>query len=151
MRFAAIVLTAGFVGTFFAANVQGTSLSGSAGVADLSVLSSDEIDTSTTGSTAADGQQAEALRLIDLRTGQTCKTDLTRPATGAFTDAPLGEACRRSPSLSRVAYWRESPDGTLIMADQSGDTVLTFMPGDGVLYESIFPADVLITIVPARS
>ena len=55
-----------------------------------------------------------------------------------------------SSKLSRVSQWRADSDGTLEMADHEGQTVMRFMPGDGVLYESVYPADSLVTIVPAR-
>jgi hypothetical protein len=151
MRFAAIALATGFVGTLFAANVQGNAWTEGAEAAGLSVLGTEKLDPAYTGSIAGSSKRAEALRLIDLRTGKVCKTEASEPATQAFTDAPIGEDCKRSLSYSRVAYWREASDGTLILADRGGGTVLAFAPGDGVLYESVYPTDALITIVPARS
>jgi len=64
---------------------------------------------------------------------------------------PMGPDCAASPELARVAYWKTTDDGTLIMADSGGATVLQFIPGDGVLFESVYPSNALITIVPARS
>lgn len=154
MRFAAIALATGLVGTFLAANLQGTLSSSVAEAASLTKANSAEtagLDTVETGSIAASSTPAasDAIRLIDLRSGTTCKSEGSTPAL-SFTNAPLGRDCKSSPSLSRIAQWRSTADGSLIMADSEGAIVLEFAPGDGVLYESVYPADQLITIVPAR-
>ncbi len=91
------------------------------------------------------------MRLIDLRNGATCKIAGPADAAAGFRRAPIGPDCAASPELARVAYWKTTGDGSLIMADGGGETVLEFIPGDGVLYESIYPSNALITIVPARS
>ena len=49
-----------------------------------------------------------------------------------------------------MTKWRAVDDGSLEMADAQGRTVLRFIPGDGVLYESVYPANAMVTIVPAR-
>ncbi|KQT45262.1 hypothetical protein ASG43_13390 [Aureimonas sp. Leaf454] len=150
MRFAAIALATGFVGTLFAANVQGSPWTDRAQAAGLFTMDPVDIDPIETGGIGTAGG-SEAMRLIDLRSGKVCRTERAAPATATFVEAPLGEDCRQSPALSRVAFWRAAADGTLILADRGGGTVIAFAPGDGVLYESIYPLDALITIVPARS
>lgn len=148
MRFAAIAISVGLAGTFLASNLQGAVMVTGAGL-PATVLSSDDI---VTGSVSAAPRRAlpDAMRLIDLRSGATCK--LARPNTEArvFEPVPFGPDCMSSPSLARIAYWRSTEEGSLIMADRSGIRVLEFSPGDGVLYESVFPETELITIVPAK-
>ncbi|MEF2073132.1 hypothetical protein [Consotaella aegiceratis] len=110
-------------------------------------------DPVVTGSigTAAEREEMDAMRLIDLRSGATCKVAKPANQDESFKRVPLNPDCAASPELSRITYWRSTPSGTLIMADSGGATVLEFAPGDGVLYESIYPSNALITIVPARS
>ncbi|MBO0661592.1 hypothetical protein LQ948_03305 [Jiella sp. MQZ9-1] len=93
---------------------------------------------------------ANAVRLIDLRSGASCKVAGKAPKGQGFAPAPMGPDCANSPALAKVSQWRANHDGTLDMADASGRTVLRFMPGDGVLYESVYPQNEFVTIVPAR-
>ncbi|MBB3935664.1 hypothetical protein [Aureimonas phyllosphaerae] len=146
MRFAAVALGVGFVGTILA-NLPARSDANAESLVSL-MRPSAEI----TGSIAPAGPQpAAAVRLIDLRNGATCKIAGPADAAAGFRRAPIGPDCAASPELARVAYWKTTGDGSLIMADGGGETVLEFIPGDGVLYESIYPSNALITIVPARS
>lgn len=154
MRFAAIALATGLAGAALAANLQG-SLSSSVAEAAPLVASAEVaphgIDEIETGSIrTVTGNTLESIRLIDLRSGTSCKTDRAASAGATFTDVPLGRDCKRSPSLARIAQWRSTDDGSLIMADRDGATILEFAPGDGVLYESVYPSDQLITIVPVK-
>ncbi len=148
MRFAAITLGVGLAGLTLAANLQPElSVSGDGLPADVVVV----VDPTVTGAVAPapSAVEPDAVRLIDLRSGASCKTE-TPPETHELRAAPLGPDCAGSPSLSRIVYWRATPGGSLIMADNSGRRVLEFAPGDGVLFESVYPASELITIVPAR-
>lgn len=104
-----------------------------------------------TASEPTPAKPSEAVRLIDLRSGATCRAARPAPAGHGYEPALLGPQCSTSPELQQVTQWRLEEDGTLNMADGSGQTVLRFMPGDGVLYESVYPAHALVTIVPARS
>lgn len=150
MRFAAIALLTGLAGALFAANLQGTLSASVAEAAARLQPGEGGIDMIETGSLAATGAPADAMRLIDLRSGTSCSTDAAAPSGDAFSTVPLGRDCKTSPYLARIAQWRSTADGSLIMADSEGETVLEFAPGDGVLYESVYPADQLITIVPVR-
>ncbi|GGE25162.1 hypothetical protein GCM10011390_50780 [Aureimonas endophytica] len=146
MKFAAITIGVGIVGALLASSLQSPAkISGDGLPADVVV------DPTITGSIVktAGATGSGAVRLIDLKSGASCKT-VTPPDSGEISAAPLGADCAKSPSLSRIAYWRAAADGSLIMADRSGKTVLEFAPGDGVLYESVYPANELVTIVPAR-
>lgn len=147
MRFAAIAIVVGLAGTVLASTLQGAVMVSGDGL-PATVLSVEDITASV--SPRADEAAPEAMRLIDLRSGATCK--IAKPDLDArtFQAVPFGPDCTRSPGLSRIAYWRSTPEGSLIMADRGGGTVLEFVPGDGVLYESIFPRNELITIVPAK-
>ncbi|SJZ79476.1 hypothetical protein [Consotaella salsifontis] len=153
MRFAAIALTIGVAGVMLASRVQGVAIVPGAGlpatvIADAEVQPSHEI----TGSIQSDTREGpKAARLIDLRSGATCKVANPQVADHNFSRVPIVSHCSASPELSKIAYWRSTPSGVLIMADSGGETVLEFAPGDGVLYESIYPSNALITIVPARS
>ena len=109
---------------------------------------SPEITASIAAEAAA--PQAETVRLIDLRNGATCKVNASMDEDGPQR-LPIGPACAKSPDLARVAYWETKDDGSLVMTDHKGETVLEFMPGDGVLFESVYPNNALITIVAARS
>ena len=108
------------------------------------------LDQTVVGSVKPAAGEPSAVRLIDLRSGASCKVAGREPTAQAFEPAPLGPDCASSPDLSRVSQWRATGDGMLVMADTHGETVLRFMPGDGVLFESVYPRDALVTIVPAR-
>lgn len=147
MNFAAMVLSVGIAGAILAYNMQGPAIA-----ANETLVASLRPSPEITGSVqvAAPGALAPpAIRLIDLRSGATCKM---APPTADDTArrVPFGPECAGTPQLAEVAYWRTTSDGALIMSDRAGQTVLEFMPGDGVMYESVFPANELITIVPAR-
>jgi len=99
----------------------------------------------------AEGRPAPAaMRLIDLRNGANCKVAKPAEDTAGLQPLPLDGDCANSPELSRVAFWQAREDGSLVMADNGGRTVIEFIPGDGVLYESVYPSNALITIVAAR-
>lgn len=143
MKFMVVTLVVGFSGAVFAATVQAPS----------QIPSGVDVDLQTTGSIASkapEGDNGNAVRLIDLKAGTSCKA-ATPPSAEGFSAAPLGPDCAKSPSLSRIAYWRATAEGSLVMADASGRRVLEFAPGDGVMFESVYPASELITIVPVRS
>ncbi|WP_182085009.1 hypothetical protein [Aureimonas sp. ME7] len=146
MRFAAVALGVGFVGTLLA------NLPTHSDAAAESLVAAMRPSMEITGSVApASHEPLAAVRLIDLRSGATCKLAGPAEADEGFRRIPVGPACASSPDLARVAYWKTMQDGSLIMADGGGETVLEFIPGDGVLYESVYPSNALITIVPARS
>jgi hypothetical protein len=147
MKFAVITLGVGLAGSLLAANLQGAPAI-SAGVPATVI-----VDPTVTGAIepeAGHPRETAAVRLIDLKSGASCRTEAP-PADGALAAASLGAGCAKSPSLSRIAFWRSEPDGSLTMADSGGRKVLEFAPGDGVMFESVYPANELITIVPARS
>lgn len=148
MRFVAIATAVGLVGLLLAVSVGG------AGTPAEPSLSAALTPPAATGSVLAAPERAApaAIRLIDLKSGATCK--MGRPAAGGggrFAPVPFGPDCARLPGLARAAYWRLDADGGLIVADAGGDTVLTFAPREDILYESVYPATELITIVPAKS
>ncbi len=148
MKFATIAMGVGLAGAFLASSLQGPVK-----------MSTDDLATTVVDGTITTGaiaprpaaDSAGAMRLIDLKTGATCKVSKPDPAARDFHPVPFGPDCIRSPGLSKVALWRSTDDGALIMADSGGGTVLEFAPGDGVLYESVYPTNQLITIVPAKS
>ena len=146
MNFAAITLGVGLAGALLAAGLQGGTAISAEGL-PANVI----VDPGTTGSIvpAEEIDDMDGVRLIDLKSGASCRT-VTPPESQELAAAPIGPDCARSPSLSRIAYWRSTPGGSLIMADSGGRRVLEFAPGDGVMYESVYPANELITIVPAR-
>ena len=161
MNFAAIAIGAGIAGALLVAYLQGPPLPVTAALTNTTV-----IDPTTTAAIApvrvpaititaneaepTDDVEPEAFRLIDLRSGATCKIANPGPLSASFAPAPIGPDCAGSAELSQVAKWRTDSDGSLEMANADGRTVLRFMPGDGVLYESIYPANAMVTIVPAR-
>ena len=161
MNFAAIAIGAGIAGALLVAYVQGPPLPVSAALTNTTVI--DPMTTAAlpparvpgasalaSGATQTDGARPDAFRLIDLRSGATCKIASFGALGTTFAPAPIGPDCSGSRELSQVAKWRTDSDGSLEMADAEGRTVLRFMPGDGVLYESIYPANAMVTIVPAR-
>jgi len=147
MNFAAVALGVGLVGALFSASLQGSETASAESLV-ASMSPSDDVTGSIGPSPKA---PTAAVRLIDLRNGASCKLAGPTGVDDELRRMPIGPACAASPDLSRVAYWRTTADGSLIMADNSGATVLEFIPGDGVLYESVYPSNALITIVPARS
>lgn len=144
MKFVAIATAVGVAGTLLASNLQGA----------VSVPGEGLPAAALTESEAAEGLEGTkasgAVRLIDLKAGTTCKVARPSPETETFSAVRFAPDCTKSPGLARIAYWRSTADGSLILADNGGGTVLRFAPGDGVLYESVYPRNALITIVPAR-
>ncbi|WP_427023887.1 hypothetical protein ACP4J4_15375 [Aureimonas ureilytica] len=147
MRFAPVALVVGFAGTIMASYLQGPAVASTDSLV-AAMSPSPEITASIAAETVA--PQAETVRLIDLRNGATCKVNASMDEDGPQR-LPIGPACAKSPDLARVAYWETKDDGSLVMTDHQGETVLEFMPGDGVLFESVYPNNALITIVAARS
>lgn len=146
MNFPAVVLSAGIAGAVLAYNLQGPAIA-----ANDTLVAAMRPSLEITGAIApALETPMTAVRLIDLRSGATCKMVRPDPEDTTLKRAPIGPDCAGSPLISNVAYWRSTEDGALIMADRTGETVLEFAPGDGALYESVFPASEIITIVPAR-
>lgn len=161
MNFAAIAIGAGIAGALLVAYVQGPPLPVTADLTNTIV-----IDPTTTAAIEPAGAASvsalsisaaprnagrpDAFRLIDLRSGATCRVANPGALGATFAPAPIGPDCDGSQELSQVTKWRSDSDGSLEMADADGRTVLRFMPGDGVLYESIYPANAMVTIVPAR-
>ncbi|KQT85919.1 hypothetical protein ASG48_04780 [Aurantimonas sp. Leaf443] len=109
------------------------------------------LDEMVTGTVVPRAERAaDAIRLIDLKSGATCKMARPTHVGTQFSPAPVGPDCTGSADLQRIAQWRNAEDGSLEMADADGRTVYRFIPGDGVLFESVYPNNALVTIVPAR-
>ncbi|MEC5322136.1 hypothetical protein [Aurantimonas sp. A3-2-R12] len=146
MNFAATAFGAGIAASVFVAGLQGATVTATEPVAGVATLAA----TAMVSTAAADTTRLNAVRLIDLRSGATCKIAASPNLEAGFANAPIGPDCAGSPTLQSVSQWRSSRDGTLEMADSEGRTLMRFMPGDGVLFESIYPSDAMVTIVPAR-
>ena len=148
MNFAATVVGAGIAGAALIFYIESTH----AVVAEIGTEETkvDRIRTASIGPAVPSDQGSSAIRLIDLRSGANCKMARPDDLPTYYTPAPLGPDCVNSPELRQVSQWRSGDDGALEMADTDGRTVLRFMPGDGVLFESIYPSDTMMTIVPAR-
>lgn len=148
MRFAAMVLAVGLAGTALASNLPSPSIAS----AESLVASLTPLDEAKGPMTMHAKAPTRTVRMIDLRNGSSCKISSPAGSDQGFQPMPIGPDCANaSPELARAAFWRTEADGSLVIADRGGQTVLEFMPGDGVLYESIYPSNTLITIVPARS
>ena len=146
MNYAVMVLSIGLAGVIAVSNMQGATVA-----AHESLLSSLSPSPEITNSVhRVDGAERKALRFIDLRDGASCKVPEPTGVDGSWQRIAMGPECASSSDLSKAAYWRVGADGTLLMADDTGRTVLEFLPGDGVLYESVYPNTALITVVPAK-
>lgn len=53
------------------------------------------------------------------------------------------------PGLSKARTWTNNGDGTAVVADARGESILTVVDGDGFAYEAVEPADALITMMSA--
>lgn len=53
------------------------------------------------------------------------------------------------PGLSRAHTWIDNGDGTVVLADTQGEDILTIVESDGLAYETVEPADALLTMVVA--
>lgn len=146
MNFAATAFAAGIAASVLVAALQGAPVMATGSVPGVTTIA----PRATPPVAPADTQRPNAVRLIDLRSGATCKIAASPNLEASFTKAPIGPDCAGSSPLQNVAQWRSSSDGLLEMADAEGRTLMRFMPGDGVLFESIYPSDALVTIVPAR-
>lgn len=149
MNFTATVLGTGFAALVVVAQLQAAPEPGASLGTPLLGSGLVTVDPTVVGSVQVGNTKPSAMRLIDLRSGESCKILGSQPDSDTFEPAPLLPDCNSS-ELSRVSQWRAESDGTLEMADTHGETVMRFMPGDGVLYESVYPSDALVTIVPAR-
>ena len=150
MNFSAIVLGSGLAAVMLVAHLHGEPLPQGDTWASTTMIDPMIVGSNKPATTTAPSGPAKAIRLIDLRSGATCKMANPNHLGDRFMPAPIGPDCAGSPQLKSVVQWRSTSDGSLEMADAAGQTVLRFMPGDGVLYESVYPAQTLITIVPAR-
>ncbi|MEN3792604.1 hypothetical protein [Fulvimarina sp. MAC3] len=147
MNFVATAAGAGIAAVVLVANLQGAPLP-----AETTRAGATLIDPRTTSSVPVPSvqQPASGMRMIDLRSGASCRIVNPDGLSEEFKAAPIGPDCQSSPAIGRVAKWRKMADGTLEMADDREQPVLRFMPGDGVLYESIYPSEALVTIVSAN-
>ena len=152
MNFAATALGAGIAAALVIAHMQGALTPASGAFTGATVIDArlDPMTTASIAPAASDTSRPAAIRLIDLRSGVTCKMATPESAARHFAPAPIGPDCAGSPDLQNVALWRSSSDGSLELADSDGQTILRFMPGDGVLYESIYPSEAMVTIVRSR-
>ncbi|MCW4115329.1 hypothetical protein NPA31_010195 [Aurantimonas sp. MSK8Z-1] len=148
MKFAVIALAVGCAGTALAANIQGAAITPGEG---LATVITDDTATGSVPATPARPVASEALRVIDMRSGASCKLAQDRALGPELKPVPMNPDCAATPELKAVVYWKKTEDGVLVMADAGGQPVIEFVPGDGVLYESQSPASALLTIVPARS
>ena len=149
MNFTATVLGTGVAALVLVVKLQAAPEPGASLGAPLLGQGLVTVDPTMVGSVQTSDARPAAMRLIDLRSGESCKILGSQPKSDTFEPAPLLPDCNSS-KLSRVSQWRADNDGTLEMADTHGETVMRFMPGDGVLFESVYPSDALVTIVPAR-
>ncbi|MER0237597.1 hypothetical protein [Fulvimarina sp. MAC8] len=147
MNFVATAAGAGIAAVVLVANLQGAPLPSETTRAGATLI---DPRTTATVPVASAQQASPAMRMIDLRSGASCRIVNPEGLSDEFKAAPIGPDCQGSPALVRVAKWRKTSDGTLEMADDRDETVLRFMPGDGVLYESIYPSEALVTIVSAN-
>lgn len=53
------------------------------------------------------------------------------------------------PRLSTARTWINNGDGTVVVADASGEPILTVADGDGLAYEAVEPADAMVTMISA--
>ncbi|MDX3927698.1 MAG: hypothetical protein QHC90_18055 [Shinella sp.] len=61
-----------------------------------------------------------------------------------------GQDCDRVwPGLSRAKTWTENGDGTVILANSSGEAIITIAESDGLAYEALEPANALLTMTAA--
>lgn len=53
------------------------------------------------------------------------------------------------PGLSTARTWINNGDGTVVVADARGEPILTVVDGDGLAYETVEPADAMVTMISA--
>lgn len=53
------------------------------------------------------------------------------------------------PGLSTARTWIDNGDGTVVVADARGEPILTVVDGDGIAYETVEPADAMVTMISA--
>ncbi|MDY8110258.1 hypothetical protein U0C82_14035 [Fulvimarina sp. 2208YS6-2-32] len=148
MNFVATAAGAGIAAVILVANLQGGPLPSETTRAGATLI--DPMTTAAVAPVTQTPKTSPTIRMIDLRSGATCRIPDLGGATAQYTIAPLGPDCQTSPALAQIVKWRQTAEGTLEMADEHSKTILRFMPGDGVLYESFYPAEALITIVSAN-
>lgn len=53
------------------------------------------------------------------------------------------------PALASATVWRQSEDGSVILVDAGGRSVVEFSEADGEGFESVVPAAPFLTLIPA--
>lgn len=54
------------------------------------------------------------------------------------------------PGLSQARTWIDNGDGTIVVTDAQGEAIITVVDGDGLAYETVEPAEAMLTMVVAE-
>lgn len=80
-----------------------------------------------------------------------CTIDRARAGTGAVDTAKASPECAALlPALAGAHIWQDGPDGSMALADENGVAIVAFAAGDGVDYESYWPAVPLLSLALSR-
>ena len=130
-------------------------LAGMAALASVGVVSvadrNDAVQTAelTTGSTqkAAD---TKAFSISNLMAETACLAERGEPVTNRSQRFAADADCNRVwPGLGDATTWTRNEDGTIALANGSGEAIVTLVEGDGIAYEALDPPNALITVVAA--
>lgn len=95
-----------------------------------------QIDRATTSSIHAD----TVFRLAARGSNERCRVVVSQAAKGERQPVWLGSHCAElAPELVTAASWTVDTGGMVTLADDTGEVLAHFAPGDGIAYESQEP------------
>jgi len=121
-------------------------------MATVWVMASSNTGKARTGSIVAEetGLQS-AYRVVSRTVAANCVADKGRSVeTGTFQLDMSGNCAAISPALGEARFWRDKADGSVEFLGAGGETLAAFAAGDGVDYESFFPADPMMALQSAE-
>lgn len=85
--------------------------------------------------------------LVDHRSNRSCLVALYRAPGYDVHRVEAGEECSDiHASLADARVWHETPQGEVTLADIRGNKIMSLAPGDGMAYEVLAPANVLLSM-----
>jgi hypothetical protein len=111
-----------------------------------------DIDPVVSGSIEKLGSAADgtAFSVSNIETSTTCRVSRGERLTNRSMQMTVSADCEPVWSgLSRASTWTQTGDGTVVVADASGNAILTLAESDGLAYEALDPPNAMITMKAA--
>lgn len=124
-----------------------------AGMWSLEAGSSPHVDPVVSGSIAKAAKPAvgKLFSLSNIQSDTACLASRGERLTNHSMRFVVSADCAGVwPGLPEAVTWVETGDGTVVVADLSGDAILTLVEADGLSYEVLDPPNALITVSAAN-